>query len=130
MVAAATSASSAPAIYHAPHPVAAAHGFKPGGRMIRPGGTSRLSTHAAHTTAQSTNWSGYAATGGNGSFTSVSASWIEPNATCSSRRAQYASFWVGLDGYSSSSVEETGTPTAQDERRSITAGMRCTRPFP
>lgn len=109
MLAAATSASAAPAIHHATHPVAAAHGFKPGGRMIRPGGVSHLSTRAGHTTAQSTNWSGYAATGGNGAFTSVAASWIEPTATCTSRRAQYASFWVGLDGYSSNSVEQTGT---------------------
>jgi Peptidase A4 family len=77
--------------------------------MIKPGGVSHLSTHAGHTTAQSTNWSGYAATGGTGAFHSVSASWTEPTATCSSRRAQYSSFWVGLDGYSSSSVEQTGT---------------------
>ena len=108
MVAAATSASAAPVIHRAANPIVA-HGFKPGGRMIRPGGTSRLSSHAGHTTAQSTNWSGYAATGGNGSFTSVSASWVEPTATCTSRRAQYASFWVGLDGYNSSSVEQTGS---------------------
>ena len=57
----------------------------------------------------STNWSGYAATGGNGAFSSVSASWTEPTGTCTTRRAQYSSFWVGLDGYSSSSVEQTGT---------------------
>jgi Peptidase A4 family len=109
MLAAATSASAAQATHYAAHPVAAAHGFRPGGRMIRPAGGSHLSTHAGHTTAQSTNWSGYAATGGTGAFTSVSASWTEPTATCSSRQAQYSSFWVGLDGYSSSSVEQTGT---------------------
>ena len=40
--------------------------------------------------------------------TSVSASWTQPTGTCS-RGDQYAAFWVGLDGYSSSSVEQTGS---------------------
>jgi Peptidase A4 family len=110
LLAAASSASAAPVSHHASRPVPAAHGFRPGGLMVRPAGGSHLATHAGHTTAESTNWSGYAATGGNGAFTSVSASWTEPTATCSSRgRAQYSSFWVGLDGYSSGSVEQTGT---------------------
>ncbi len=56
--------------------------------------------------AESTNWSGYAAT--TGTYTSVSASWTEPTGTCTSGD-KYSSFWVGLDGYSSSSVEQTGT---------------------
>jgi hypothetical protein len=56
--------------------------------------------------AQSTNWSGYAGT--TGTYTSVSASWTEPTGTCS-RGDQYSSFWVGLDGYNSSSVEQTGS---------------------
>jgi Peptidase A4 family len=53
----------------------------------------------------STNWSGYAVTGSR--FTSVSASWTEPTATCSS--TAYSSFWVGLDGDTSNTVEQTGT---------------------
>ena len=57
-------------------------------------------------TVTSTNWSGYAVTGS--SFTSAKGSWIVPTATCSSGN-QYAAFWVGIDGYSSSSVEQTGT---------------------
>jgi hypothetical protein len=56
--------------------------------------------------AQSTNWSGYAAT--SGTYTSVSASWTEPTGHCSSG-SQYSSFWVGLDGYNSNSVEQTGS---------------------
>jgi Peptidase A4 family len=56
--------------------------------------------------ADSTNWSGYAAT--TGTFTSVSASWIQPAGNCTSGD-QYAAFWVGLDGYSSSTVEQTGS---------------------
>ena len=58
-------------------------------------------------TTQSTNWSGYAATGGSGAYTSVSGSWTEPTVTCS--QTAYSSFWVGLDGYNSNTVEQTGT---------------------
>ena len=57
-------------------------------------------------TSTSTNWSGFAVTGS--SFTAAKASWIVPTATCSSGE-QYAAFWVGLDGYSSETVEQTGT---------------------
>jgi hypothetical protein len=59
------------------------------------------------TNVQSTNWSGYADTGS--SFSKVSARWTEPSATCSSSSEQLAAFWVGIDGYSSSSVEQDGT---------------------
>ena len=44
------------------------------------------------------------------SFTSAKGSWVVPAANCSGVRGdQYAAFWVGLDGYSSSTVEQTGT---------------------
>src|SRR5262249_52127531 len=82
--------------------------YKPGGLMIRPGGVARTIGHGTHASTTSTNWSGYAVTGANGSFTSVSASWTQPTATCSHRN-QYATFWVGLDGFNSNSVEQTGT---------------------
>jgi hypothetical protein len=58
------------------------------------------------TRSTSTNWAGYAATSGR--FTSVSATWTQPAASCTSATT-YSSFWVGLDGYSSSTVEQTGT---------------------
>ena len=54
------------------------------------------------------NWGGYAATGSG--FTSVSATWTEPSATCSSTNDLYAP-WVGLDGYGTSTVEQTGVAT-------------------
>ena len=64
--------------------------------------------HRGNGTAQSSNWSGYAAY--NATFSDVKGSWIQPAANCSSTTtAQYASFWVGLDGYKSSSVEQLGT---------------------
>jgi hypothetical protein len=54
----------------------------------------------------SANWSGYAATGGG--YSSVSAGWTEPAVTCRSQTT-YASFWIGLDGDGSNSVEQIGT---------------------
>ncbi|MEU9449227.1 G1 family glutamic endopeptidase [Streptomyces sp. NPDC048277] len=56
----------------------------------------------------STNWSGYAATGSSGAYTSVTSSWTQPSVTCGSATT-YSSFWVGLDGYSNSALEQTGT---------------------
>jgi peptidase A4-like protein len=57
----------------------------------------------------STNWSGYAAD--SGTYSSVSAEWVQPTGHCSGENGDYSSFWVGLDGYSSSTVEQTGTDT-------------------
>src|SRR6266699_3801204 len=69
-------------------------GFRPGGPIQLVGTAAaapNLRGGISHQ-AQSTNWSGYAA----------------PTGTCS-RGSQYSSFWVGLDGYSSGSVEQTGS---------------------
>jgi hypothetical protein len=67
-------------------------------------------THApnhkvSHST--STNWSGYAVTGS--TYTSVSANWAQPSVNCSLTPTGWSSFWVGLDGDTSSTVEQTGT---------------------
>jgi hypothetical protein len=72
---------------------------------------------------QSANWAGYAdsgtAAGASDTYSYVAAQWTEPTVTCpktggilglgGSYKAAYSSFWVGLDGYTSSSVEQTGT---------------------
>jgi hypothetical protein len=58
--------------------------------------------------ATSENWAGYASAGGAGTFTSVSASWAEPSVTCGAPTT-FSSFWVGLDGDGTNSVEQTGT---------------------
>ena len=75
----------------------------PGHPMIRPGGLAPCPARAATAAAKvigSTNWSGYAVYGSHGAYRSVSASWIEPAVTCSAPGGpEYASFWVGLDGY-------------------------------
>ena len=84
------------------------HATQPGGTMIRGGGTHAQVSGARNTTVTSTNWSGYASNGTKGAYTSVSSSWTEPTGSCTSG-TQYSSFWVGLDGYASNSVEQTGT---------------------
>ena len=56
--------------------------------------------------SNSLNWSGYASIGS--TFSDVKGSWTQPAATCNGR-STYSSFWVGLDGYTSSTVEQLGT---------------------
>ena len=72
--------------------------------VIKPGTAALGARSGLRNETSSTNWSGYAAD--SGTYTSVSASWVQPTGTCSSRTDQYSSFWVGLDGYSSDSVEQ------------------------
>lgn len=108
-------------------PGAIVHPFQPGGPMERAGSGAR-SGHSSASSSDSINWSGYAVTGSPGTFSGASASWTEPTATCSgssssghhgrggggSSADQYAAFWVGLDGYSNDTVEQTGTDSDCD----------------
>jgi hypothetical protein len=83
-------------------------GGAPGG-IVTPqisGGQSQITSGGRNTVVTSSNWAGYAATGT--TFTSVSANWTQPTGHCTGGN-QYAAFWVGLDGYSSSTVEQTGS---------------------
>ncbi len=59
--------------------------------------------------ATSANWSGYVASGAS-QYSSVSGSWVEPSADCSSGDGD-AAFWVGLGGASNGSgaLEQVGT---------------------
>jgi Peptidase A4 family len=101
---AATSASAST------HP-SGALAIQPGGKavhVVKPGTGAPAAHSGLRNEVSSTNWSGYAAD--SGSYTSVSASWVEPAGTCTSTTS-YASFWVGLDGYSDGSVEQDGTDT-------------------
>ncbi len=108
LVMAASAASAAPTAAHPAIHSTTISGFRPGGLMGRPTGAVRIAGHVRNAATTSTNWSGYAVTGGTGAFHSVSASWTQPTATCSGG-SKFASFWVGLDGFSSNSVEQTGT---------------------
>ena len=85
-----------------PWPPPGTQSWVPGGPVNLIGRTFSLTNGQA----TSTNWSGYAGT--TGTYTSVSANWIQPAGHCN-RGNQYAAFWVGLDGYSSSTVEQTGS---------------------
>jgi hypothetical protein len=60
------------------------------------------------TAATSQNWAGYVAAGNAGTFTSVSSSWTQPTVTCDAADT-FSSFWVGLDGAGTPTVEQTGT---------------------
>ena len=76
-----------------------------GGSAAAPQGV-RFDPNKKISQSTSTNWSGYSAI--NGRYTSVSANWTQPTASCTSTNT-YSSFWVGLDGDGSSTVEQTGT---------------------
>jgi hypothetical protein len=64
------------------------------------------------TVSESTNWSGYAVTGS--SFTNAKGSWTIPTVNCTKTPNTYAAFWVGIDGWTSSTVEQTGTDSDCD----------------
>lgn len=70
------------------------------------GGSTCPTISGADTSVCSTNWSGYADTGS--SVSAVSGTWTVPKLSCPSRGTTYVAIWVGIDGYSSSTVEQTG----------------------
>jgi hypothetical protein len=64
------------------------------------------------TTGTSHSWSGYAISTAKGAVTFVGGGWVEPafHGTCSgSTTFTEAGFWVGIDGWGGSTVEQTGT---------------------
>jgi hypothetical protein len=62
------------------------------------------------TQEQSTNWSGYADDHTAGTtYSTATGNWTEPAVTCPKRGTQYAAFWVGIDGFTSGTVEQDGT---------------------
>lgn len=68
-----------------------------------------------NSSSSSYNWSGYAVTSGTNSVSYVSATWTVPSVTCiifSGYQLDYltsaASMWIGIDGYNSPTVEQTG----------------------
>ncbi len=103
------------------------------GKVTLPGLGSLLGGERHATAVSSSNWAGYADT--NDTYTSVASSWTEPPVNCSNSSggglgglglglgsglsglfggllggpSAASAFWVGLDGYSSTSVEQIGT---------------------
>ena len=86
------------------------------GERVSPGGPGDLIAAPQSRTVHghreivvsSSNWAGYAATSSTTQYTSVAASWTQPAGQCS-RGDQYGAFWIGLDGYASPTVEQTGS---------------------
>jgi hypothetical protein len=73
----------------------------------------RVPGHVRHvrglTKVEYFNWSGYADDNTSGkTYSTVTGSWTEPAITCTNED-QIAVFWVGIDGFTSSTVEQDGT---------------------
>jgi hypothetical protein len=78
--------------------------------LCAPAASASVARHAprygrAHGT--STNWSGYAVDGSNA--TNVIGTWTEPAVSCAPGENSWSAPWVGIDGDTSNSVEQTGT---------------------
>lgn len=74
------------------------------------------------------NWSGYVTTGKN--IHSVSARWVEPAVTCTSRADMFAP-WVGIDGYGGGdTVEQTGVATDCSSGKPVYRAWHETAPDP
>jgi len=92
----------------------AKHGYGHGGGTMMP-------HKNATTTASTENWAGYTALGQAGSFTSVSTSWTQPAVTCGTGDT-FASFWVGLDGVGTQTLEQTGSEADCDNGTPVYSG--------
>jgi hypothetical protein len=77
--------------------------------VARRHGPIRIHQRRENQAYDSYNWSGYAVTGSSGAVTDAKGSWTVPLVTCTGTPTGYSSFWVGIDGFSSNSVEQTGT---------------------
>jgi hypothetical protein len=89
---------------------------QPNTQVITPGtgigtGTApSLPGTPASVTSSSSNWSGYAASGGN--FTSVTASWTVPSVSATSSGADAT--WVGIGGLTTNDLLQAGTQAMVD----------------
>jgi len=94
-----------------------------------PGSSSPAASIGDFGTTASSNWSGYAAVGA--TFDNVVGNWTEPTVSCS-RGAQYASTWVGMDGYvpgDKGQVEQAGTDSDCVKVRTKVKGHKATITF-
>ena len=100
-------AMAASAGQHSTPAAAAPHNINPGGLFRAAPGTRTEKVHG-RSISFSSNWSGYAVTGS--TFTTATASWTQSAITCSRGSGQTdMSPWVGIDGFSSNTVEQTGS---------------------
>ena len=79
---------------------------QPDAQLLDPSGVTTPSvTTPASSASQSSNWSGYVASGG--TFTSVTGSWIVPTVSAASTGADAT--WVGIGGLNSNDLIQAGT---------------------
>lgn len=83
--------------------VAAAAQISNAPRIAAKAPTTNAATNAGWA---SSNWSGYAITGG--SYNSITGEWVVPSIQASSKPT-YSSSWIGIDGFNNSSLIQTGT---------------------
>ncbi len=76
--------------------------------VVRSGVAIHASLSGSKIYYSSANWSGYADTAAK-PFTYVTGKWKEPFVTCDNTPPEAAAFWVGLDGWTSPTVEQGGT---------------------
>jgi hypothetical protein len=80
-------------------------GRQPDQRVV--GHTHRVSPDLSK--VDSFNWSGYADDdSSDNTYSAVAGDWSEPGITCT-KEDEIAAFWVGIDGYTSDTVEQGGT---------------------
>ncbi|MDH6117101.1 hypothetical protein ABH930_001914 [Kitasatospora sp. GAS204A] len=64
-----------------------------------------LHSHGGHPYSGNSNWGGYIAQGSG--FKSITGSWTMPDVQCNTSNDLFAP-WIGIDGYGSQTVEQTG----------------------
>ncbi|WP_329576028.1 G1 family endopeptidase [Kitasatospora sp. NBC_01250] len=67
---------------------------------------TRAFPHHSHYLHDDQTWGGYAVTGG--TYTSVSGSWTVPTLDCADTPDSSVSPWIGIDGFTSQTVEQIG----------------------
>lgn len=74
------------------------------------GSATASGTYGAYSTAvEANNWAGFAVTRGTTTFRYISASFYVPRVNCTGTTVDtYSGHWVGLDGFATNTVEQTG----------------------
>lgn len=84
-----------------------AHSASAAAQSVIHSSTPHIHLHNKGRYSTSSNWSGYATTGA--TYADVKGSWTQPNVTCAAGQTSYSSFWLGLDGDTTTTVEQTGS---------------------
>ncbi|WP_051943041.1 G1 family glutamic endopeptidase [Streptacidiphilus rugosus] len=83
---------------------------------VAPAAAPHLNHHLDRHASGNDNWGGYAVTGG--TYHSVTGDWTVPALDCSATAGDI-SFWSGLDGWTSSSVEQIGLDAVCTKNRTV-----------